>query len=240
MKKPALREAAPPQVEIVIDLAEEAYARIKAAIIECLLLPGAAISQPMLESRFGLGKAAVRTALTRLQQEELVAAVPRQGYIVSPVTVRDVEDVYTFRLMIEPTAVQLAAPNLDEADFDILERTMSIGYIPGNLDSQRAFIVANRTFHYTVAAKAGNTRLLKAYDKILEDSARIFFLIMGMRDLSGAWVAGHQAIYHALRKGDGDTAARLLQAETQEGLMENANALIRSPAISTLNIASLR
>lgn len=197
-------------------------------------------SQPKLEKEFGLGKAAIRTALSRLQQEELVRPIPRKGYIVSPIAVRDIEDVFNFRLMIEPEAVKMAAANLDMNNFQILEQTMNIGYEPNDIDSQRTFTLANRTFHCTIVAKAGNSRLLKTYDKILEDSARIYFLVMGMRNLSASWVAGHRTIYDALRRGDGDEAARILQSETETGLSDIANAVIRSPTISQLNIVPMR
>ena len=82
-------------------LNETAYRAIKADIIACVLQPGEEISEAVLVGRYGFSKAPIRSALMRLRQEGLIVSRGRQGNIVSPVTLRDVKEVFQLRLLLE-------------------------------------------------------------------------------------------------------------------------------------------
>ncbi|MGH3446446.1 MAG: GntR family transcriptional regulator, partial [Nocardioidaceae bacterium] len=53
-------------------LSHSAYRMLKSLIIRCELLPGEQVSERVLTTQYGLGRAAVRTALSRLSQDGLV------------------------------------------------------------------------------------------------------------------------------------------------------------------------
>ena len=90
-------------------LTERAYERLRRDIISCAIQPGAEISESQLAMQYKLGKAAVRVALTKLSHDGLVRAIPRRGYMVMPVTLQDIHDVFELRLMLEPAAARMAA-----------------------------------------------------------------------------------------------------------------------------------
>ena len=79
------------------------------------LPPGTAVSEQRLGERFNLSKAAVRAALARLRAEGLVLGEPRRGHVVAPLTLRDVDEIYALRLLLEPPAAAVAAERLDAA-----------------------------------------------------------------------------------------------------------------------------
>ena len=95
------------------NLNDIAYRTIKDDIISCALEPGEDISEGMLAARYGLGKAPIRSALMRLRQEGLVVSRGRLGNAVSAVTFRDVQEIFQLRLVLEVTAVRLAAGKVD-------------------------------------------------------------------------------------------------------------------------------
>jgi len=217
-------------------LSNAAYERIKQAIIECVLAPGEEISQSQLEQFVKMGKAAVRTALTRLDQEGLVSAVPRRGYVVSAVTMRDIENMFGLRLILEPAATRRAAERLTAGDLRQLGELARIGFIVGDLDSERRFLQANRDFHMTIAHASGNARLAKVMEQLLEEGTRIIFLTMSLSDLSETWRHGHEEIYAALKARDGTRAADIARLEIENGLKDVAKAVMSSPAVSHMNI----
>jgi hypothetical protein len=96
-------------------LSERAYERVKHDIICCLFAPGSEISEAQLCAQYKLGKAPVRMALSRLAHDGLVRAIPRRGYMVTPVTLKDIQDVFELRLLLEPPAARLAASPVFEA-----------------------------------------------------------------------------------------------------------------------------
>jgi len=81
-------------------LSDRAYERIRHDIISCVLAPGSEISETQLCAQYKIGKAPVRMALNRLAHDGLVRAIPRRGYRVTPVTVKDIHDVFELRLML--------------------------------------------------------------------------------------------------------------------------------------------
>ena len=95
-------------------LTDRAYERIKHDIITCAIAPGTEISEPQLCAHYRLGKAPVRMALIRLAHDGLVRAIPRRGYMVTPVTLKDIHDVFELRLMLEPAAARMAAGKVDD------------------------------------------------------------------------------------------------------------------------------
>src|SRR5829696_1434573 len=97
-----------------------AYERLREAIMQLELAPGAAVSEAQLVAGFGFSKAVVRAALARLRAEGLVVAEPRRGHVIAPLTLRDVREVYDLRLLVEPASAAAATGVLDPATLDAL------------------------------------------------------------------------------------------------------------------------
>ncbi len=88
--------------------------------------------------RYSLGKASLRIALQRLVQSRLISSIPRQGYRIAPVTVKDVEEIFCLRLLIEPYAARLAAGRVNRAQLERLEQICR-GQMPGSLAIRSIF-----------------------------------------------------------------------------------------------------
>ena len=86
-----------------------AYEQIKIDIVACLLKPGEQITEGELQERYDIGKATLRAALARLSQYGLIRSEPRRGYRITPLTLRDVNEIFDTRLVVEPTAMKLGA-----------------------------------------------------------------------------------------------------------------------------------
>src|SRR5690349_17159429 len=90
-------------------LGEAVYAALRRAIIRCELRPGQQITEGELAERFGAAKATVRVILNRLAHERLIQILPREGYLVAPLTLKQVQDLFGARLVLEPAVARLAA-----------------------------------------------------------------------------------------------------------------------------------
>lgn len=76
-----------------------ALSRLRRAFITCELPPGAFVSESEIAERFHLGRAAVRTALTRLDAERFVRVAPRSGWQVTPITGASIGDIISAQRM---------------------------------------------------------------------------------------------------------------------------------------------
>ena len=84
-----------------LSLTDRAYAHLREEIITCTLRPGTDIGEHELAARLSMSKTPVREALARLTLERLVEAFPRRGYRVTPVTFKDINDIFTVRKALE-------------------------------------------------------------------------------------------------------------------------------------------
>ncbi|MEM7443788.1 MAG: GntR family transcriptional regulator [Pseudomonadota bacterium] len=95
-------------------LADFAYARLRDAFVRCDIAPGAVVSEAAMARRLGLGKAPIRAALARLAADGWVHPAPRRGYLVAPITLGSIQDVFEMRRALEPLLAK-ASPSAAEA-----------------------------------------------------------------------------------------------------------------------------
>jgi DNA-binding GntR family transcriptional regulator len=147
---------------------DSAYARIRRDILSCLLMPGVNITEPGLMETYDIGKSSCRIALTRLCHEHLVTSRPRKGYQVATITVKDVEEVFTLRVQLEPLAARLAVGRVDIDRLKTLEAACRVKHqvpLPDQID---VFMDANKAFHLEIAQAAGNERLIRTLSSLMD------------------------------------------------------------------------
>jgi DNA-binding GntR family transcriptional regulator len=201
-----------------------AYHQLRDEIIECVRAPGEWLTESDVAEHMRLGKTPVREALRRLVHDGLVLLHPRKGYLVAPITPRDVEDVCAARLIVEPAAVALAASRFDHSDAAAAEQWCHVGYDVRDPDSVRTFHHANRAFHTTIARACGNQRLAALVGQLLVESQRLIQFGMLLQPHSDDAVHSHEALLRALRRREAAAARRLAAAEiraTQRMVIES-------------------
>src|ERR671932_262027 len=183
-------------------LARRAYEALKQDILTCELAPGTQIFEGELAARYGTSKTPVREALSWLGQEGLVQVLPRRGYLVAPVTLRDVQEVFQLRLLLETAAAELAAEHVSEEGLRQLKALVGVRYTYRDRASYARFLRANREFHVAVAEASGNGRMAAFVSRLLEDMERILHLGLDLRDSADEMAAEHGELVDALLKGD--------------------------------------
>jgi DNA-binding GntR family transcriptional regulator len=154
-------------------LGDQAYELIKADIILCKLSPGAEVTEVGLAEHYRLGRAPIRSALSRLSQDGLVNVIPRRGYVITPITVKGVQEIFDLRLILEPAATRIATGHLD---LERLRATNSWPRASDNAEQKLRFLTSNRTFHILIAEAAGNDRLVQSIVTLHDEMVRLLNL----------------------------------------------------------------
>src|ERR1700733_8204922 len=134
-------------------LRDSIYNSIRQAILTCEFQPGQELREQELAARYRVSRSPIRDALLRLDQENLVTVLPRQGYCVNPISVADVKEIFSLRTLIEP-ACAAAAARADEAALQALDRFR--GFMDEEFD-ETTFVEYNRSFHSAIAELSGNS-----------------------------------------------------------------------------------
>lgn len=222
------------EVRTIPLLSDRAYERIRHDIIGCGLAPGTEISEAQLCTHYKLGKAPVRMALNRLAHDGLVRAIPRRGYRVAEVTLKDIHDVFELRLMLEPMAARMAAGKVDAQRLRGLDESCRGGYQPGDAKSTAHFLDSNKAFHVEIARATGNERLADAVEQLLDEMTRLLHLGLGLRNRSHEVTREHRALIKALARGDGDTAERICREQ-----IEAARAMVLSAILTSRSVINV-
>ena len=186
----------------IASLAEQAYARLRHEILTCVLSPGQVVSERELARQYEVSKTPIREALTQVCHDGLMQRLPGRGYMVTPITIKDVRDLFDLRLILEVTAAERAAQNSSPAQIATLKEMSVVSYSLDDPESHVLFLKTNRNFHLALAEAAGNRRLVKTMEGLMTDMDRLFHLGLRLRDSSEEMRQEHQEVVAALESGD--------------------------------------
>ena len=193
---------------------DQVYGQLRADIIACRLPPGAELRESELAQRFEVSKSPVRDALHRLEMERLVSVLPRRGYQITPISVRDAQELRELRSVIEQACASKAAERASDPELRDLDRFRKfIG------SGEEDFIAYNRAFHSAITSLSANSRMAD-YSRTLGEQhdrlVRVSISHSSPRDY-GIFVREHGAIIDALQARDGRKAARLVYTHIKRG-----------------------
>ena len=220
-----------PRASAAQPLSERVYEQMRRDILRCVLQPGEQLTEAELAERYGLGKAPVRTALTRLRHDGLVQSTPRRGWAVTPITLRDARELFQIRLILEPQVARLAAGRIDEERLRRLDDLVQRGYRPGDPDSQAAFLEANREFHLAIAEASGNARLIRMVNSCMEEVGRLLHIGLATDDYGDKYQHEHRELIQALIAGDEAAAESIAYASIQGGEQMVLQALLETSTL---------
>ena len=222
------RIAAPDRV-LVTGLADEIAFRIQAGILDGQFPPGTHLQQDELCARFGVSRTPVREALRKLQATNLVDLVPNRGATVRIPTRKELVDVYALRAELEGYACQLAAPKVDAAFLEELDRVQADMELATaelergglRLEGEAAFnarvTLANVRFHGAIHRLADNARLGRTIEE-LQSYFPKDYVWRALRDSPEGHVLSvdeHEEIRDALAAHDGAGARRAMTAHIE-------------------------
>jgi DNA-binding GntR family transcriptional regulator len=218
---------------------QRAYDVLRRAFVLCEVMPGSQVTEPFLAERYGLTRAAVRAALGRLRQQHWIEASPRKGYVVRPLTLKDIRDLYAVRSLLEPAAAEMAARNATESELaEIGELARLATYDNVEYEAVKGFLAANTRFHVAVAAASGNERIAQMLEEVLAEMERMFHFGLSSKNRSFEMSHEHGALLDALLAEDSAAASAAVreQLRTSENMVVEM-VLLQNPMLENVNLA---
>ena len=153
------------QIETPPSLAEIAFQAIKKAILEKRLVPDVIYNEKVLADELGFSKTPVHEALTALSVKGFVTIIPRKGFQVRALSVKNIQDMYEFRTTLERAVVTKIAPDITDESLDHLRSILDKIALTddptqlGNFDQE---------FHGYLASLTENLYIIEALDNLWE------------------------------------------------------------------------
>jgi DNA-binding GntR family transcriptional regulator len=209
-------------------LQQQIHDQLLRRILRGELEPGERISPPEVAATLGVSITPVRDAVNQMAAEGLVTVMPRRGTVVSPVSIRDIEELYEIRLMIEPEAADLAADRATPEELGgVQELAARLESAPvaraGEVDDLETYlqeIATDAELHASVVRAAHNRRLDALYAGLRTHVliARAVFprLYRGQPHRRGE----HQRVVDAIAAHDGAAARGAMEAHLRQALAD--------------------
>lgn len=191
-------------------LRQQVYEQIKHDIIMCVLMPGDPLSENELAEHFKVSKTPVREALTSLVQDGLVEYTPNRGFMVTTVSIMDINEIFEARTFLETELFRMAVKKMSDAEVDQLESQSQAQGDPKSPEYAETFLETNLRFHMALAAAGRNSRLLWYYEALMNESQRLFYMDITLHQNDFQWGHGHEGIIQALRNRDEETGVKVI------------------------------
>ena len=150
------------------------YRVLRSAILDGTVSPGEQLRETHIAADLGISRSPLREALTKLEEEGLVVKVPFRGSFVVEVSARDVAEIASIRMLVEPYAAELAAPTLRDAERLRLKQAIDELYRATDTNDIPASIDAHLRFHRLFYEFSGNSALHSLWNG-WENKLRLYF-----------------------------------------------------------------
>ncbi|HEY5222791.1 MAG TPA: GntR family transcriptional regulator [Microbacteriaceae bacterium] len=196
-------------------LTEQIHERMHEEILMGTWRPGDLVLEPELANRYGVSKTPVREALRLLSQEGWIITMPRKGYLVRPLRLHDIREVFELRLLIEPGLFVHAARRGDAGQFASMRALVESEAEQGETDDSAGS--PGREFHLTMARMADNSRATGILIGLLDEVRRLHQIMPGVPTHPPApdLISEHGRILAAMEDRDADEVHRLVRDHIQ-------------------------
>lgn len=205
----------------------EIYERLKQDILTFNFRPGERLVELELCERYEVSRTPVREALRRLEDDGLVVARDKGGRVVKGLDISDYEDVYAVRAVLEVYAIRLLGQRPDDLDIDALETNWREGYDAETAPLDGSFVIADERFHLGLAQATGNAYLVESLERVHDRLRTIRSFDFTVRERLIVSAEQHVAIIEAIRSGETDRAAALMEAHIAQSKDEIRNIMLR-------------
>jgi DNA-binding GntR family transcriptional regulator len=183
---------------------------LRDAIVSGELKPGQPLIETEIAAQLGVSRAPLREALQALSHEGLLETLPYRGTIVRNLTRADIEELYSFRGLLETFALRRIIERADPADVARLRQYFDAMLSAAQRGDVRAVNQSDREFHDTLIELSGHRLLQESWQTV---SLRVR-QVMALRNRQNSDLTriayNHIPIIEAISAGDTERAERLL------------------------------
>jgi DNA-binding GntR family transcriptional regulator len=227
-----------------VNITSTVLAYLRAKIISGEMPPGTKINENDLSRKLQISRGPIREAFRVLEHEHLVVNVPRKSTYVSKISLKDLEDIYQVRRVIELSAIDLfeakKVRQLPEA-LSSLDPTTLRG-TPSPSDATQILIYREKItdFHVKMVEATENRWLVEYYRTLYFSLARYQYPQFQLPGTGKRSIKDHTTILDYIESGDYRKAKEFLLDHIQYSFDFQKQLLERVIGGTTLEQGAMR
>lgn len=175
-------------------------------IVTGQLPPGERLIEVQLTERYGVGRAAIRSAIVELSTEGLVAHETNRGATVRTVSLDAAIEIAEARGLLEGLLARRAAERATAAECTELTRFVADMGTAVSADRQAEYSELNRALHHRIREIADHGVVAELVANLRNRGAHHHYRLATMPGRSGNSLLEHAAVVQAIVRHDGDAA----------------------------------
>ncbi|MEA4934516.1 MAG: GntR family transcriptional regulator [Lawsonibacter sp.] len=171
--------------------------------------PGQRLQEVELANQLHVSRSPVREALRQLTADGLVIEVPNKGIYVKEFTVRDIDEIFDVRLMMETYAIRGSSPCMTDGQRSLLidlSHTLEETYDSGDLDRYAA---ADSELHKQIVRLGNNSLVEDLYYRVRSMNQQFRVRSLNSHNRFHESIFEHRDIITALVTGDVEKAVQV-------------------------------
>jgi DNA-binding GntR family transcriptional regulator len=207
---------------------DQVYNSIKQMIHQGVFQPGDRIYEAKIARDFNLSRSPVREAVRALEKEGLLVIDDKSRMTVYKPTMKDVEEIYQCRMVLESLAAKLATRLATSRELKEIEKVLAQTkkYLEGKDEPDKEVIISlNSRFHDFILQSSKNNRLQKQLSELR--SLTHYYMLMNLKGENRKWIIfdEHQEIFDCVKQGDDEKAGLLMSNHIHNDLQHLKNIL---------------
>lgn len=193
-------------------LAKELAKFLEDEIIFGTLAPNERLVEEDIVKKHGVSRSPVREALRMLEQDGLALRESRRGVRVAPVSLGDLDEVYSCRLVLEGLAAEGAAANRTAADVKAIYRSLKLLENAYRKKNIREYFERNVDLTKQIHLSSGNATLRRLLGNIGKQALRYRYLAYSRSpEIMQHSIEGNREIVEAIERQRGRNARLLTE-----------------------------
>ena len=194
-------------------LKNKAYEIIRDNIISCRYAPGEFLTEARLIEETSTSRTPIREALSKLEQERLVRILPKKGVMVSDLSLKEINDIYQVRLLLEPQIILHWGDRIPREELETCRRKILDYNSEMGLEER---VILGDSLHRMIIGACPNAYIQDWLDYIYYQNHRIRISTGQVGQHMELNNAGHLKILEVLILGEYEKAAAMMTEHLEE------------------------
>ena len=187
---------------------DRVYVELRSMAMTFRFLPGERLNEAILAKELGVSRTPLREALNRLSTEGFLTFSANNGFFRKPLDVKEVFDLYEFRMCLELSAIKLAVERATDEQLTEIENFLAESAREEPSRTVDDLVTLDEQFHEMLMKLTGNVQMLNSLRNV---NARIQFVRwLDMTERRSETQSQHKNIVSALRNRDRRECERLI------------------------------
>lgn len=199
---------------------KELCASIRMEIVSRNFAPGMKLSEQILCSRWKVSRTPIREALRHLESEGFIASSKHKGFVVTSISMHDVEQIYTILMSLDSLAGRLATPRLVNEP-EKLESLRTLCNEMKALCETRdieGYMKRNLEFHSVIFRSSENNWMINILENLHSHTNRFILNALYIPRRIEKSVQEHLDILKCIEKGDEKGAEKAISVHFTRSL----------------------